>query len=639
MAKSIEQKYQEMDEVTHILSRPGMYVGSTREEERDMFIYNSDKEQFELKTVSFVPAMLKVVDEVISNSCDEFRRKDNMGLTTLEVIINKSKGEITVKDNGGIPIVKHKEAGIYIPEFIFGRLRTSSNYTDEGEARNCVGTNGVGSSLTNIFSKKFIIRCADGKNELYRSWSNNMKTLNNDLSVIKCSKTNHFTETTMTLDLERFNVLEISTDFIHIIRKRCIDAAAANPGLLVKFWTDVETFPDYKTKDEWKFKSFLNYIELYNSYLNIEDKIEYKNALCQAYIFPDSVVDCGFVNGAECSKGTHMRALRNDINNTILEFLTKKAKIKDLTTRGIDGRYSIFMNITVANPAYDSQTKECLTTAVDAFSKDENIKWESSKKFLNDICKSEIVELVKDWYSKKQEADNQKELRKLNKKAKKLFRSDKFIECTSKKRDERELWIFEGDSAKSGFRINRNPQSQAGVVMKGVPKNCNNLTPVQIMKNEVFSDIVNILGLQWGEYNYKENLAYNKIIICSDMDYDGSKIAALLLVFFNHFPELFEQGLVCRSISPIIVARKGKDEKKYFSLEEYKKDEKNLKGFKIIYNKGLGGLDNSLYKEMMQTPTLHYFNKDIMADSMLRKWFAKGIADERKDMLKDMVEA
>ena len=638
MSKTIEQKYQEMDEVSHILNRPGMYVGSTKEEEKDMFIYNGDREEMEMATVTYVPAMLKVVDEVISNSCDEFRRKDNMGLDNLEVYINKEKGEITVKDNGGIPIVKHKDAGIYIPEFIFGKLRTSSNYNDDDD-RTVVGTNGMGVKIGNIFSTHFAIRSADGKHEFYRSWSNNMRTINDDLSVLKCSKTTHFTEAVMMLDLPRFNVTEISDDFIHIIRKRCIDAAAANPGLTVKFWTDCDNFPTYKAMDEWKFKSFLDYIELYSAYVKLEDKIEYKNALCSGYIFPDSVVDCGFVNGAECSKGTHMRALRNDINNAILEHLTKKAKIKDLTTRGIDGRYSIFINVSVSNPAYDSQTKECLTTPVDNFSKDENIKWESSKKFLTDICKSEIVELVKDWYAKKQEAENQKELRKLNKQAKKLFRSDKFIDCNSKKREEKQLWLFEGDSAKSGFRINRDPQTQAGYIMRGVPKNSNGLSPVQVMKNEVFSDIVNILGLQWGEYNDASKLAYNKIVICSDMDYDGSKIASLLIVFFNHFPELFEQGLICRSISPVIVARKGSDEKKYFSLDDYKKDESKLKGYKIIYNKGLGGLDNALYKEMMQSPTFHYFSKDALADSMLRKWFAKGIADERKDMLRDAVEA
>ena len=173
--------------------------------------------------------------------------------------------------------------------------------------------------------------------------------------------------------------------------------------------------------------------------------------------------------------------------------------------------------------------------------------------------------------------------------------------------------------------------------MRGVPKNSEGLSAVQIMKNEVFADIVNILGLQWGEYNDASKLAYNKIVICSDMDYDGSKIASLLLAFFNHFPELFEQKLICRSISPIIIAKKGNDEKKYISLDEYKKDEKSLKGWKILWNKGLGGLSAIAYKDMLRNPIFHYFKKDELAESSLRKWFAKGIAEERKEMLKDKV--
>ena len=127
MAKKIEEKYQELSEIQHILNRPGMWVGSIKSEEKDAFIYNNKIGKFEMKVINYIPAMLKVVDEVISNSCDEFRRKDNMGLTELSVKINKSTGEIIVRDNGGIPIVKHKEAGVYVPEFIFGRLRTSSN--------------------------------------------------------------------------------------------------------------------------------------------------------------------------------------------------------------------------------------------------------------------------------------------------------------------------------------------------------------------------------------------------------------------------------------------------------------------------------------------------------------------------------
>ena len=578
-----------------------------------------------MRIVNYIPAMLKVVDEVISNSCDEFRRKDNMGLTELKVNIDKENGEIVVRDNGGIPIVKHKEAGVYVPEFIFGRLRTSSNY-DDTENRNGIGTNGVGAALANIFSTYFEIESADGTHEFHRSWSNNMEILNNDLKVTKCGKKTHYTQTKFKLDFSRFET-ELNTfddDFINIIHKRCIDAAAANPGLKVIF-NDTE---------EWKFKRLDEYIDLYSNVLNIADKIYFENDLCKAWIFPDSSVDIGFVNGAECSKGTHMRALRNEINQTIVDYLVKKDKLKDLTTRGVDNKYSIFIDINVSNPSYDSQTKECLTTPIDKFSKDEKIKWAVDDKFLNKILKSEIIELVRDWYKQKSIANDEKALRKINREINKgLKRPDKYITCSSKRKNERQLFIFEGDSAKAGFRGGRNPEYQAGYTMRGVPPNCYGATPIQIMKNEVFNDIVTILGLKWGKEFNIDDLNFGKIVISTDADVDGDKIASLLLLFFNNWPELIEKGIVCRSISPIIISRKGKDCQKFYSMEEFKTAEKKLKGYSHKYAKGLGGLSNQESKEMYQDPKFLYFKRDEAADSMFRKWFAKGDSETRKQML------
>ena len=629
MAKKIEEKYQELSEIQHILNRPGMWVGSIKSEEKDAFMYNAKTGKFEMKIVNYIPAMLKVVDEVISNSCDEYRRKDNMGLTELKVTINKNNGEIIVKDNGGIPIVKHKEAGVYVPEFIFGRLRTSSNY-DDSEDRNVIGTNGVGSALCNVFSTYFEIESADGKNEFHRSWSNNMEKLNNDLKVKKCGNKTHYTQTRFILDFSRFDT-DLNTfddDFINIIHKRCIDAAAANPGLKVIFNCGGEDI-------EWKFKKMDEYIDLYSNLLNISDKIPFENDLCTAWIFPDSSVDVGFVNGAECSKGTHMRALRNDINQAVVDYITKKDKIKDLTTRGVDNKYSVFININVSNPSYDSQSKDTLTTPIEKFSKDEKIKWEVNEKFLNKIIKSEIVELVRDWYKQKSAAEDEKALRKINRETSKgLNRPDKYITCSSRKKNERQLWIFEGDSAKSGLRGGRNPEIQAGLIMRGVPLNCYGMTPVQIMKNEVFNDIVTVLGLKWGKEFDIDDLNFGKIVISTDADSDGDKIAALLLLFFNNWPQLFEKNIVCRNISPIIISRKGKDCKKFYNLDDFKTEEKKLKGYTHKYVKGLGGLSDQESKEMYQNPKFMYFKKDEAADSMFRKWFNKGESEERKNMLK-----
>ena len=627
MAKKIEEKYTSMTEREHILQRSGMYVGSVKEEEKTLFIYDTDECKMVQTDILYSPAMLKLVDEILSNSCDEFRRKDNMGLNKIEVTINKTDNSITIHDNGGIPIVKHKVAGCYVPEFIFGQLRTSSNY-DDTEDRAGIGTNGLGSVLSNIFSSKFIVESADTKNKLYVEWSNNMGNKTEPV-IEKCK--DHYTKTTFYIDFSRFESKGLTENFINILHRRCIDAAAANIGLNVIF--NIKSKGDTQTY-KWKFKSFDEYIDLYRDYLNIQDKILFKNSLCNAIIFPDSNVDIGFVNGAECSKGTHIRALRNEINNTILEFLTKKDKMKDLTTRGVDGRYSIFMNITVSNPSYDSQTKECLTTPIEMFSKDPKQKWTVDDKFLKGICKSEIVELVRDWYKKKSAADDEKKIRKLSREANKdLKRPDKFIKCSSKRKSEREIWIFEGDSAASGFRAGRKPETQAGYLMRGVPLNCYGMNGVQILKNEVFSDLVSIIGLKWGKEFKIEDLNYSKIVISSDADVDGDKIAALLLVFMNNWPELFTHNIICRSISPIIIATKGKDEQKFYTMEEYLSNEKKLKGYTIKYCKGLSGLNQKQTRDMYHEPIYHYFNKDEIAETVFKNWFDKDMSDERKRML------
>lgn len=632
MAKKIEEKYTSMSEREHILSRSGMYIGSIAEETQQVFVYDEDDNKMTMKDINYSPAMLKLVDEILSNSCDEYRRKDNMGLTEIEIVINKDNQSISVKDNGGIPVVKHKEAGVYVPEFIFGQLRTSSNY-DDSEDRNVLGTNGLGSVLSNIFSKKFIVESADKKNSIYVEWTNNMSEKSTP-KIEKCK--DHFTKTTFWIDFDRFEQKEkgLNNDFIKILQKRSIDAAAANLGLKIIF-TIIEN--KNKTTNKWKFTKFEEYMELYSDFYDQSCVISFKDNKKQVWICPDSQIDIAFVNGGECSRGTHIKAVRYPVGHAVGEVLKKKHKI-DVTNKGIDTKYGVFGVFDISNPSYSSQTKEELTTAQENFYKDGST-FEIPVDFIKKVQKSEIIDLVVDWYKKKVEAEDQAKIRKLNREAKKLLRSDKFINCTSKKTKEKELWIYEGDSAAVSFRKSRNPNTQAAYKMRGVPLNTIGMTATQVMKNQVFNDIVNVLGLQWGEYNKAENLKFGKIIIATDADYDGDKICGLLLVWSSHFPELFEQGLVYRVVTPIITATKGKDHRRYYTREEYEKDAKKLKGYIVKYLKGLGTQNDSDSKDMMQNPHLVQFTKDDLADMMLKKWFGKGIASERKAMMKEEVEA
>lgn len=633
--KSIEEKYQELSEREHILERSGMWIGSTKEEESQMFLYNRDTAKMELRDITFIPGMLKLVDEIISNSCDEYRRKDNLGLNKIEVSIALNGTMLSVYDNGGIPVVKHKTAGCYVPEFIFGRLRTSSNY-DDSEDRNVVGTNGVGSSLSNVFSKSFIVETADKKNGITIKWKNNMGECVDHGTPKKTKE--HFTRTTFELDFSKFDTQNkfYTKEFVEILHKRCIDAAIANPGITVIFNVYDSEFKNISYSETWKFDKFDEYIDLYSSYAEndnfTKELIYFGDSQKKVWVSPYSNLNIGFVNGAECSKGTHIRAVRNEINQSINKYLLKKEKI-DVNTRGIDSKYSIFMIIDVVNPAYNSQTKAELTTPVSKFKRD-NSQFEVPKKFLDEINKSEIINNVLDWYKQKSAAEDAKAIRQLNKQSGKgLKRPDKYIACSSKIKKNRQLWIFEGDSAKSGLRCGRNPEYQAGLIMRGVPPNVYDMNPVDIMKNEVFNDIVTVLGLKWGKEFNINDLNFGKIVISTDADVDGDKICALLLCFFNNWPELFENNIVCRNISPIIISRKGKNCKKFYSFEEFKEAEHSLNGYSHKYVKGLGGLSNEESKEMYQQPKFLYFKKDELSDSMLKKWFNKSESNERKNFL------
>lgn len=627
MTKTIEQKYKEMTETEHVLFRPGMYVGSVKPEISTQFVFDHKEHVMVQKEIEYVPAMLKLVDEVISNSCDEYRRTDNLGLTKVSVSIYKD-GRISIADNGGIPVVKHKEAGVYVPEMIFGRMRTSSNYNDD-EDRSGIGTNGVGSSLTNIFSSSFSVVTDDGKNRWHGDWSDNMSKFV-ESEKTKSSKKNHGTRIEFKLDFTRFEGVDgLTREFKDIILTRCINAAVANPGLEV-------SYDDGDVKWTGIYKDFKDYIELYRNYLTLNDCIEYKDENKHVYVYPDGALNIGFVNGAICNKGTHIKALHQAINTSVSEYLKKKDKI-DVLPRQVDGNYSMFCDVTVSNPSFDSQTKETLTTPIEKFYRDDNIKFELPPCFLEQIQKSSIIDNVRDWYNKKCEAEDQRTLRKLNKEASKgLKRSDKYITCSAKRKGNKQLWIYEGDSAARGLRIGRDPESQAGYIMRGVPPNAIDMSPLQIMKNDVFNDLITILGLKFGDDFDISDLKFDKIVISTDADVDGDKIAALLLLLFSRWPILFEKGIVCRSITPIIIAKKGKDVKKYFSQEEFDKDVRRLKGYMIKYVKGLSGLDATETKESMRNPIFMHFKIDDLANSMFKKWFGKD-SDERKTMMGELV--
>lgn len=624
-SEELAKRYKALDEIDHVLLKSGMWIGDKNVNTGTFFIYENDR--IVEKELEYIPGLLKIIDEIISNSVDEYRRNTNLGLTeiTVQMIGNDT---IVVSDNGGIPVAIHPETGTYLPQFLFGNLRTSSNYNEE-EERTGVGTNGVGSALTNILSSYFQCITADGHNKCKIVWHNNMREMEEPI-IEKCSE--HFTTMTFKPDLKQFNIERIPFDFSHILRKRCLDAAAGTPGLKVTFELYVgEDTSEPLTSDTFQFEDYKQYIKLYDGLIDYEqliyDKIENK---WEFAIVPGSNLRVGFVNGASCNAGTHIRLLEWWVENIVSDTLKNKYKL-EISNKVINNNYSIFVKLNVINPAYDSQTKEKLVTSDYKFDKS-NTYHRVTEEFTTTVKESNLVLDLVEWYKQKSEVEKQRETRKMNRELSKKKYIRKLLDANSKDRSETELWIFEGDAAESGFRVARTPATQGSYKLRGVVKNTIGKDSKAIFSNQEFSDLIAAIGLKFGDNN-TDKLRFKKIILCTDMDHDGNKIAGLLIGFFyDHFPEVIKAGMLYRALAPVIIASKGSDSKLFFTLDEYHKVENELEGYRIKYIKGHGGLTGKEYKQMVQQKHLFKFQIDETTDELIKAWFTGG-SSKRKNLI------
>lgn len=629
--ENIDNKYQIKDEITHILDRAGMFIGSTINVLKTSTIYFPSKNI--LKEVDNVPCndgLHKIIDEVFSNSIDEYRRsklvkkQSLFDITNISLSVNED-GVCEIRDNGGIPVVKHSKTNLYVPKMIFGMLRTSSNYDDEIE-KEWVGTNGFGAKLTNIFSEWFQVETCDGKTKYVCRWKDNMR-ISEPEQITSCKPGEHYTHIMFKIELKRFDLEKIDVGNLRLLQKYSIDAAASNPGLNIHFQSDIF---EGKLNSDWKFGSFIDYIKLYIDEKNLPN---IKNKLLQFTIGRDTLIlgiglpieNVGFVNGILCNQGTHIKRIQKQIAEYMVNICHENEMIL-ITEKDVISRITIFVNCTITNPAYDSQSKTCLATKIDSS------KLKLDEKILSEIKKSELYLILKDYYNIKYKEETKKELRQLNNSIKST-KSKKLIQPGIKDSRKNELWIFEGNSASGGFRKMRNSY-QAAYLLRGKIKNTLNLSRSQIIENQELREIISALGLQFEKPNENlRNISYSKIVFCTDMDSDGDHICGLLLSFFaKHFPELFTKNIIYRALSPIIIAQKGKKISYYYNMKDWENDMNNHRNDDIQYTKGLGGLSDINYREMLQNPKfLKLTFKDSDKES-IKIWFDKSTT-MRKELL------
>lgn len=614
MTKKIEDKYKILTQIEHIIHRPGTYLGSNKPNTSISYIIEENK-AIE-KELTSVPSFIKIFDEVIVNAVDEHKR--NPKLNKIDIIINQDKNFISITDNGGIPVEIHKEYNLYVPEIIFGNLMSGSNYDDTDE-RTVGGLNGLGAKLTNIFSKKFRVSTCDGKKSFLQEYRDNM--MDRDKPIIKSARKKH-TEIYYEPDLEKFGLESIDNDHLLLMSKRIYDLAGTNNGIVFTL-----------NGEKISFNNFGEYISLYTEDIITEDSKD------KLWSFGLSVSDTGgfkqvsFANGTDTyDGGTHVEYILNQIIPEIREYFNKKHKT-DVKPSEIKNQLFLFLNATIINPSYSSQTKEKLITE----SKDFGFDFKLSKKTIQEILKSEVVNRISDWIIQKKQADDNKLARELNKKITRI-KVDKLVDAKGKRRDKCSLYIFEGDSASGPIRKYRDPETQGSFSLRGKFINVSDTTIQKLVKNEEAINLMSALGLKIGQKVNPSELRYSKIIIATDADVDGDSITALLINFFyKYWSELFEMGMVYKLETPLLTAtdkKKPKVKHLFYKQEDFNNWQlkNDINKWDIEYKKGLAALLDDEYKEIIGNSKLTQLTNDEMAEDNLNTWFGKE-TDKRKEKI------
>ena len=618
--KSIESKYQKLTDTEHVLLRPSMYIGSVAIHTGEQYLY--DGEKVTIEEVHYNPGFIKIFDEIVSNSVDEHRR--NPKLNEIRVTINLDSNGITVWDNGGIPVEKHPVHKEWIPEMIFSNLKAGSNF-DDSEQRTVAGTNGVGSTLTNIFSKSFSISTCDGTNRFEQTFTNNMSK--RTTARVTPAKRG-FTEISFFPDLDRFKMKKIDEKSFQILFKRCLDLVACNNKLTLK----LTRIKDGEKKDfVLKFKSFDEYIKLYAEEYFFEETKNWKIGFAKS---ENGFQNVSFVNSVHTKDGgTHVEYITNQLIAQLREMIKKKHRV-EVKPSDIRNHLYVFIDSTIINSFFSSQTKEKLITEV----KDFGTRHEVTDKLAKLVFKSEIIQSVLDWVEKKALAQERAELRKLNSNLDKT-KIPKLIDAQRKgDRGVCVLGIYEGLSALSAVRKFRDTQTVGAFPLKGKFINVSEMKSSEIIKNDEAVQLMASLGLKLGEE--PTSLRYGRIYIYTDADPDGNLIASLLINFFARFwPELFDQGRVYKVMTPLVVAKKGAKAINFYTNDEFEKwSQKNqVSSWEIEYKKGLAALEDSEYEEIIKNPYLIQIKNDKQYKESLEAWFG-GDSKPRKERILSNIE-
>ena len=624
---SVQKKlaYIKQDPITHILTRPDMYVGSKGFDRQQVYVYTN--ETIVSREVSVSPALVRTFVEILSNAIDNMERESKM--TYISVDLSATHCEIR-NDGAVIPIEqnevetsKGKKELIYNHSLIFGHLLSGSNY-DDTEKRYTSGRNGLGAKLTNVLSTSFTVEGVDPTNKakLVQTWTNNMRSTGGP-KVTKSSRVNGYTSIKWSWDCEWFGMKKgLPQDTLDLLAMHVLNASLLT-GLKVTL---------NGTKLPNKLASYFDLL----SGCSTSDILKLQNEHSRVFVIPSSEFEAiSFVNGIQTKNGgKHVNAWVEAVCRPVIEKLKggKRSAATSLTIKDVKPYFKFLVVTRIPNPEFESQEKNELKTPIKAdpitsYQVTKIMKWP-----ISDALKGLMLSKEKKQVTKAIAASARHPV---------IDGYDRANNAGGAKGKDCTLIVCEGLSAKT-FAVDGISKGLGGkkgrdwfgiYPLRGKMLNTRNATPTSIKNSAVITNLMKIIGLDYGNPDKLEKLNYGRLCIITDADVDGIHIEGLILNFFHSlFPTLLKRNFVISMKTPIL--RVGKtyyfDERS--ATTAFQRRDNKVKYDKVKYYKGLGAIEPKETDKVFGIKMLQ-FEEDKTSDDSFKTAFDKAESAERKEWL------
>lgn len=610
--------------------RPGMYIGSTGSRGLHHLIWE---------------ILDNAIDEHLAGYCDEIH------------VTMQQDGGICIEDNGrGVPIDQHPTQKIPTVRVVYTVLHAGGKFGN-GAYKVSGGLHGVGSSVVNALSRSMSVEVKRDGLIYHDAYADGGKPVSplvkGELEVIgKCKKSETGTKVTFYPDPEIFETVIFKPE---TVKKKLKEIAYLNKNLKLIYYNEAEE-EERTYLEEDGIRSFVSYINRETSVIHdtpvyVEGKsgdIEVEIAFQYTHNFSEQInAYCNRINVAD--GGTLVTGFKTALTRIMNQYARELGILKerDENFDGKDIRNGIVAIISIKHPdpQFEGQTKTKLGNTDAKVAVDEVFSAEVQH-YLDknvDILKNILDNSMKSYNARKaSDKARNAALKQLGD----MDAKGKLAACTSKKPEECEIYIVEGDSAGGTVKTARNRKTQAVLPLRGKILNVEKAALEKILVNNEIKSMITAFGCGIGEAFDLSKLRYDKIIILTDADVDGAHISTLLLTFFYRFmPELIYSGKIYRGLPPLYKvdyekaagakptaedqaaqvdgsAGKKKGKKKYsryvfndFELEKFRK----IKGNKILgiqRYKGLGEMDAEQLWETTLDPDSRILAQVSISDTL-----------------------